>query len=157
MWQSKWVALDKRSQVSLTFGTYIKPMIRLNISCKYYDLSLSIIELEDLKVLRHSSDLFTNVKIGQGQLQLIIKHILFYHIWGLLPFWSSDWKQSNEYSIKQPSDFWETNVYIGMWQSKWVAFDKKSQVSLTFGTYIKPLSHKVKHFSKVLWSRCKQL
>ena len=37
----------------------------------------------------HSSDLFNNVKIGQGQLQLIMKHILFYHIWGLQPFWSS--------------------------------------------------------------------
>ena len=61
-------------------------------------------KLEDLKVLRRSPDLFYNVKIGQGQLQLIIKHILFYHIWGLQPFWSSDLKQSNEYSIKQPSD-----------------------------------------------------
>ena len=36
------------------------------------------------------NDLFNNVKIGQGQLQLIIKHILFYHIWGLQPFRSSD-------------------------------------------------------------------
>ena len=60
--------------------------------------------LEDLKVLRRSPDLFNYVKIGQGQLQLIIKHILFYHIWGLQPFWSSDLKQSNKYSIKQPSD-----------------------------------------------------
>ena len=25
----------------------------------------------------------------------MIKHILFYHIWGLQPFWSSDLKQSN--------------------------------------------------------------
>ena len=33
--------------------------------------------LEDLKVLRRSPDHFNNVKIGQGQLQLIIKHILF--------------------------------------------------------------------------------
>ena len=40
--------------------------------------------------MRRSPDLFYNVKIGQGQLQLIIKHILFYHIWGLQPFWSSD-------------------------------------------------------------------
>ena len=48
-------------------------------------------KLEDLKVLRRSPDLFNNVKIGQGQLPLIlIKHILFYHIWGLQPFWSSD-------------------------------------------------------------------
>ena len=47
-------------------------------------------KLEDLKVLRRSPDLFNYVEIGQGQLQLIIKHILFYHIWGLQPFWSSD-------------------------------------------------------------------
>ena len=26
--------------------------------------------------------------------------------------------------------------YIGLLQSKWVAMDKRSQVSLTFGTYI---------------------
>ena len=36
-------------------------------------------KLEDLKVLRRSPDHFNNVKIGQGQLLLIIKHILFYH------------------------------------------------------------------------------
>ena len=35
-------------------------------------------------------DLLNNVKIGQGQLQLILKQILFYHILGLQPFWSSD-------------------------------------------------------------------
>ena len=51
-------------------------------------------KLEDLKVLRRSTDFFNYVKIGQGQLQLIIKHILFYHIWGLQPFLSSDLKQS---------------------------------------------------------------
>ena len=45
-----------------------------------------IIKLEDLKVLRRSPDLFNYVKLGQGQLQLTIKHILFYHIWGLRPF-----------------------------------------------------------------------
>ena len=61
-------------------------------------------KLEDLKVLMRSPDLFNYVEIGQGQLQLIIKHIFFYHIWGLQPFLSSDLKQSNEYSIKQPSD-----------------------------------------------------
>ena len=44
------------------------------------------IKLEDLKVLRRSSDLLNNAKIVQGQLQLI----LFYHIWRLKPFWSSD-------------------------------------------------------------------
>ena len=67
-------------------------------------------QLEDLKVLRRSPDLFNNIKTGQGQLQLIMKHILFYHILGLRPFWSSDLKQYNEYTIKQPIDFWETNV-----------------------------------------------
>ena len=47
-------------------------------------------KLEDLKVLRRSPDLLNNVKIGQGQLQVIMEQILFYHIWGLQPFWSSD-------------------------------------------------------------------
>ena len=44
------------------------------------------LKLEDLKVLRRSPDLLNNVKIGQGQLQLIMEQILF------LPytFWSSD-------------------------------------------------------------------
>ena len=40
--------------------------------------------------MRRSPDLLNNVKIGQGQLQLIMKQILFYHILGLQPFWSSD-------------------------------------------------------------------
>ena len=54
------------------------------------DNAAILYKLEDLKVLRRSPDIFNYVKIGQGQLQLIIKHILFYHIWGLQPFWSSD-------------------------------------------------------------------
>ena len=37
-------------------------------------------KLEDLTVLKRSPDLLNNVKIGQDQLQLIMKHILFY--WG---------------------------------------------------------------------------
>ena len=72
-------------------------------------------KLEDLKVQRRSPDLFNNVKIGQSQLQRIIKHILVYHIWGVQPFWSSDLKQSNEYSIKKPVI---SEKPIGMWQSK---------------------------------------
>ena len=38
------MALDKRSQVSLTSGTCIKPLPhnRLNISCKYYDFTKSL-------------------------------------------------------------------------------------------------------------------
>ena len=47
-------------------------------------------QLEDLKVLRRSPDLLNNVKIGKGQLQLIMEQILFYRIWGLQTFWSSD-------------------------------------------------------------------
>ena len=70
-----------------------------------YCYNVAILKLEDLKVLKRSPDLLNNVKIGQGQLWLIMKHNLFYHISGLRPFWSSDLKQSNEYSIKQPSDF----------------------------------------------------
>ena len=46
---------------------------------------MTLSKLKDLKVRRRSPDLFNNVKIGQGQLQLIMKHILFYQ-----PFWSSD-------------------------------------------------------------------
>ena len=52
-------------------------------------MEIRIFQLEDLKVLRRSPDLLNNVKIGQGQLQLIMKQILFYHILGLQPFWSS--------------------------------------------------------------------
>ena len=47
-------------------------------------------ELEDLKVLKCSPDLLDNCKTGQGQLQLIMKHILFHHIWGSQPIWSSN-------------------------------------------------------------------
>ena len=36
-----------------------------------------LFKLEDLKVLRRSPDLLNNVKIGQGQLQLIMEQILF--------------------------------------------------------------------------------
>ena len=35
-------------------------------------------ELEDLTVLKRSPDLLNNVKIGQDQLRLIMKHILLY-------------------------------------------------------------------------------
>ena len=35
-------------------------------------------KLEDLTVLKRSPDLLNNVKIGQDQLQLKMKHILFY-------------------------------------------------------------------------------
>ena len=58
--------------------------------------SSGFIKLEDLKVLRRSPDLLNNCKTGQGQLQLIMKHVLFYHIWGLQPFWSSNLNMISE-------------------------------------------------------------
>ena len=38
--------------------------------------------LEDLTVLKRSPDLLNNVRIGQDQLRLIMKHILFYGGYG---------------------------------------------------------------------------
>ena len=64
-----------------------------NIMWKSVKLHFSVntkIILGDLKVLRRSPDLLNHVIIGQGQLQLIMEQILFYHIWGLQPFLSSD-------------------------------------------------------------------
>ena len=72
-----------------------------------------LIKLEDLKVLRCSPDLLNNVKIGQGQLQLIMKQILFYHILGLQPFWSSDLNNLMNMLSNSPVISEE-----GMWQSK---------------------------------------
>ena len=43
---------------------------------------LIILKLEDMTVLRRSPDLLNNVKIGQDQLRLIMKHILFYGGYG---------------------------------------------------------------------------
>ena len=68
------------------------------------------LKLEDLKVLRRSPDLLNNVKIGQGQLQLIMKQNLFNHIWWLQPFWSSYLnnlinKQSNSPVISEKKMF----------------------------------------------------
>ena len=40
-------------------------------------------QLADLEVLMRSTDLLNNIKIGQGQLQLIMKQFLFYLIRGL--------------------------------------------------------------------------
>ena len=38
---------------------------------------MGYLELEGLKVLRRSPDLLNNVKLGQGQLQLIMEQILY--------------------------------------------------------------------------------
>ena len=73
----------------------------LDMSIRHF-MTSPLEKLEDLTVLKRSPDLLNNVKIGQDQLQLKMKHFV---LWGLRPFWSSDLKQSNEHSIKQPSDF----------------------------------------------------
>ena len=52
----------------------------LDISSKNNDFGFNKFKMEDLKVLKRSPELLNNVKIGQGQLRLIIKHNLFYHI-----------------------------------------------------------------------------
>ena len=52
---------------------FICLLFNQNLCCGYS-------KLEDLKVLRRSPDLLNNVKIGQGQLLLIMEQILFYHI-----------------------------------------------------------------------------
>ena len=43
-------------------------------------VSIAFNKLEDMTILKRSPDLLNNVKIGQDQLRIIIKHILFY--WG---------------------------------------------------------------------------
>ena len=53
--------------------------------------AIGIPKLGDLKC---SPDLRNNVKKVKVNLGLLLKHILFYHIWGWWPFWSSNLKQS---------------------------------------------------------------
>ena len=64
-------------------------------------LGLGFVKLEDLKVLRRSPDLLNNVKIGKGQLQLIMEQILF------LPYtlWSSDKNRSSSLEISEKKMF----------------------------------------------------
>ena len=77
---------DVKSIIFPNFGKGLFPKLLEKALIRHGKLD----KLEDLKVLRHSPDLLNNVKIGQGQLQLIMEQILFYHIWGLQTFWSSD-------------------------------------------------------------------
>ena len=86
----------KRNHNFLIYTLFIWSLENFKRNSGYLGLQVTINigrdkqKLEDLKVLRRSPDLLNNVKIGQGQLQLIMKQILFYHILGLQPFWSSD-------------------------------------------------------------------
>ena len=75
-------------------------------------------KLEDLKVLRRSPDFLNTVKIAQGQLQLIMKPILFYHIWGMQPFWSSDLNNLMNNSSNSPFSFEKDMFRKGVWRPK---------------------------------------
>ena len=85
-------------------------------------------KLEDLKVLSRSLDLFYNVKIGQSQLQLIMKHILSYHIWGSQPVWSSDLSNMmNNPSVISVKRCLDRYVAVQMWpwiKGHWSAYIK---------------------------------
>ena len=84
----------KRNHNFLIYTLFIWSLENFKRNSGYLGLQVTINigrdkqKLEDLKVLRRSPDLLNNVKIGQGQQQLIMKQILLYHILGLQPFWS---------------------------------------------------------------------
>ena len=80
-WQNKNVDMGVKHQRKQT--TKLR-LVTVSVFMRYF------YKLEDLKVLMRSPDLLNNVKIGQGQLQLITEKILFYHMWGLQAFWSRD-------------------------------------------------------------------
>ena len=71
------------------------------------------LKLEDLTVLKRSPDLLNNVKIGQDQLRLKIKHILFYG--GCGHFGQVALNNLMNTPSNSPVIFEEK---IGMWQSK---------------------------------------
>ena len=63
-----------KSQMNLCIHTFL-PETKLLLLLKkdgHRGHSINSIKLEDLKVLKHSPDLLNNVKIGEGQLRLII-------------------------------------------------------------------------------------
>ena len=66
-------------------GVHVQRMLKMNRVYTLAEiLSKIFVKLEDLKVLRPSPDLLNNVKIGQGQLQLIMEQILFFTIYILV-------------------------------------------------------------------------
>ena len=80
--------MAERSKVNLDLWNLFIAIVTLHNTYQVGMMTLAsiVFKLEDLKVLRRSPDLLNNVKISQGQLQLIMEQILF------LPytFWSSD-------------------------------------------------------------------
>ena len=70
---------DMKFCIFIPENSYLKSFfIGLISNSVYPDWSLKEIQLEDLTVLKRSPDLLNNVKIGQDQLWLKMKHILFY-------------------------------------------------------------------------------
>ena len=78
MWQSKWVALDKRSHVILTFGSYIKPLSHKvkPLSQKYYDFRLNSYRKMNISRFFQYKCICNQIwpchKVGQGQARFII-------------------------------------------------------------------------------------
>ena len=56
--------------------------LRIDALFEIFNQSSTKLRLEDLTVLKRSPDLLNNVKIGQDQIRLIMKHILFYGVCG---------------------------------------------------------------------------
>ena len=71
-----------KEKVNLDLGNLLIAFVSLGLTyqVRIMTLASTVFKLEDLKVLRRSPDLLNNVKIGQGQLQLKMEQILFYHI-----------------------------------------------------------------------------
>ena len=86
----KWASSARIYAFNVNLNKCLKPFLldqHINIESRFkaFGLSVDVMKnvLEDLKVLRRSPDRLNNVKIVQGQLQLIMEQILFYHLWGL--------------------------------------------------------------------------
>ena len=60
------------------FGDAIFDNAQRQINSELETVTRNKLKLEDLTVLKRSPDILNNVKIGQDQLRLIMKHILFY-------------------------------------------------------------------------------
>ena len=60
--------------------------------------------------MRRLPDFLNNVKVGRGQLQLIMEQILFYHLWGLQPFWPSDLNNLMNNPSNSPVNFEKKDV-----------------------------------------------
>ena len=65
--------------VCLVEGIFLTHQIGITVVLSHIPVpALGKDKLEDMTVLKRLPDLLNNVKIGRDQLQLIMKHILFY-------------------------------------------------------------------------------